>query len=103
MTVFHHDLTSGAVEHRSSDFHETHAAHADRLEFGMMAEDWDVDACHFRRIHDQSSLWYGDLRSIDSERDLFRHEGSALRLYRFLEILRESFDAGHDSHGGEFA
>ena len=71
LAVFHHNLSRCAVEHRAADFNETHAAHADRFEFGMVAEDGDIHTRQLGRVGYQRSIWNGDLFSIYGKCYLF--------------------------------
>src|SRR5262245_61167092 len=73
-TILHHELTGGAIAHRASDFHETHAAHANWFKFGMMTEDRDINTDHLSGISQPGPIRNGYLFSINSKRDLFTHE-----------------------------
>src|SRR5512133_61438 len=71
--VFHHKLTGRAIAHRPTNFDETHAAHADRLKFWMMAKDGDVDPNRLGGICYTRSFRDCYLYAIYCEGDLFCH------------------------------
>ncbi len=63
--VLHHKLAGGAITHRATDLYETHAAHANRLKFGMMTKDGDIDADHLGGIRYERPIRDGCLYSIN--------------------------------------
>ena len=71
--VLHHELTGGAIADRTTNLHEAHAAHTDRLKFGMMTKDRDININHLGGIRHHESFGDGYLFSINCKRDLFTH------------------------------
>jgi hypothetical protein len=84
LSILQYELTRGTIAHRTTNFHETHAAHADWLEFGVMAENGNIDARHLRRVRNGKTFRRDDLLSIYCKSDLFRHVCSAKLVIRDL-------------------
>ena len=57
-------LPGGAVDHRTADLHQAHAAHAHRFHLGVIAEDRDVDAGRLGSIHHQRPFGNRDLAAV---------------------------------------
>jgi len=68
-----HGLVGGTVDHGPADLNQAHAAHAHRIQLGMVAENGDVDAGHLGRIDDQRPFWDCHFFFIDLECYLFWH------------------------------
>ncbi len=63
--LLEHNFAGLPVAHRCADLHQTHAAHADRLHFRMVAKDRDIDANFLGRVHNQGTRGYLDFFSIN--------------------------------------
>jgi len=73
-----HAHRAGGVEPataRPDELHQAHAARAERIELGVRAEDRDLDAGRFGRIHHQRPRRHGYFDVVNGQSDLIGHNG----------------------------
>jgi hypothetical protein len=67
------DFAGGAVADGQTYFHQAHAAHANRLQFGMVAKNRNIDAGSLGSIDNHRSFGNGDFYIIYRKRDQIAH------------------------------
>ncbi len=66
-------LAGSAVHQRRADGHQTHAAHAHRLQLGVVAKDGDLNIYLLGRFDDECSLGNGYLAAVNGQTDTLHY------------------------------